>query len=265
MTVAASTKRIKSAERVLYILEYFNDRRREATVTDISRAYDLPQSSTSELLKTLTSLGYLAYDRCRRVYRPTARVAFLGAWVQPALFRCGKLLTMMDELSNASGELIVAGMQVGLSIRYIHAIQSKKVINTIIPDCSSFPLHTAMGRALLSTMPTEIVRKLVHRVNAESAARWRMPPQEFLAVLEEVRERRYAKTCDSVWRNGGMVCIALPDMGDGQRLGIGIGGESECIRRNAASLAALLHQAVERHLGARSPIPAEAVTAKLFS
>ncbi|MGZ3338702.1 MAG: helix-turn-helix domain-containing protein, partial [Reyranella sp.] len=52
---------IKSAERALAILEYFQEKRRAATVGDIAGALSLPQSSTSMLVKCLVSLGYLEY------------------------------------------------------------------------------------------------------------------------------------------------------------------------------------------------------------
>jgi hypothetical protein len=56
--LASDAKRIKSAERVLQVLEYFSTRQQsEATVMDIAKAHGLPQSSTSELLKCLTALA----------------------------------------------------------------------------------------------------------------------------------------------------------------------------------------------------------------
>ena len=98
-----SPKKIKSAERVLEVLRYFNADREEATVMDIAREMGYPQSSTSELLRCLVMLGYLHRDRYARTYRPTARVALLGAWVQPKLFRRGHLLPMLDRLAEETG------------------------------------------------------------------------------------------------------------------------------------------------------------------
>ena len=63
---------------------------------DLSRSLEYPQSSTSELLRCLTRLGYLHYNRYRRTFSPTARVALLGSWVEPTLFRGGTVLTMDD-------------------------------------------------------------------------------------------------------------------------------------------------------------------------
>src|SRR4051812_41901306 len=103
---ALDPKKIKSAQRVLEVLEFFNGERQEGTVMDIARAYDYPQSSTSELLSCLVALGYLRRDAYARTYKPAARVAVLGAWTQPSLFRKGALLPLMDELAEEAGATV---------------------------------------------------------------------------------------------------------------------------------------------------------------
>src|SRR5271166_1357806 len=106
MTMASlDVKTIKSAERVLQVLEFFDGTHTKATVMEISRQLGYPQSSTSELLRCLVKMGYLNYDRYRRTYEPTARVPLLGAWVQPGLFRHGHLHPMLDEVSRRCGRL----------------------------------------------------------------------------------------------------------------------------------------------------------------
>ena len=90
------SKMIKSAGRALQVLEYFNSGRPSATMTDFTRDLGYPLSSASELLHCLVSLGYLDYDSVARRYRPTAKVALLGVFVQPELFRQGRLIAMME-------------------------------------------------------------------------------------------------------------------------------------------------------------------------
>src|SRR6516225_4571403 len=126
MTRALEPKKIKSAHRALEVLEYFNANRREATVMDIARAMTCPQSSTSELLSCLVALGYLHRDRYARTYRPTARVALLGAWVQPKLFRRGHLLPMLDRLAEETGLTVFLASKVGLTVQYIHVVTARE-------------------------------------------------------------------------------------------------------------------------------------------
>ena len=106
MVKSLDPKKIKSAQRALEVLEYFSDARPTATVMDIARSMGYPQSSTSELLNCLVSLGYLNRDRDQRTYRPTARVAVIGSSVQPELFRKGRLLAILDHLAEETGGIV---------------------------------------------------------------------------------------------------------------------------------------------------------------
>src|SRR5215471_12160295 len=86
---------VKSAGRVLQVLEFFDDIRRESNVVEIKDALGYPQSSTSALLRSLVELGYLNYNNTSRTYIPTTRVALLGTWIDNDLMRDGGLLETM--------------------------------------------------------------------------------------------------------------------------------------------------------------------------
>ena len=66
----AASAAIKSAQRTLAVLEYFQTHRRAAAVGEIAAALGMPQSSTSMLLKSLLSLGYLEYTASSRRVAP---------------------------------------------------------------------------------------------------------------------------------------------------------------------------------------------------
>jgi len=72
---------VKSAARVLEVFEYFAGRKTPATVGEVCSALGYPQSSTSVLLKSLLTLGYLSYDQSSRRYAPSVKVASLSEWI----------------------------------------------------------------------------------------------------------------------------------------------------------------------------------------
>jgi len=77
---------VKSAARVLEVFECFDRVQRPASVTEIARVLGYPQSSTSELLRSLVAPGYLESEpEDRRSCSPTARLPLPGAWLQPPL------------------------------------------------------------------------------------------------------------------------------------------------------------------------------------
>jgi DNA-binding IclR family transcriptional regulator len=246
----ANEKSVKSARRVLELLEYFNPERPQATVMDIARTLGYPQSSTSELLRSLVELGYLHYDRHKRLYRPTVRVALLGAWVQPYLFREGHLLPMMDELSAKTGQLVALATQVGLSVHYIHVIQSTSTMRMHVPQGAIRPLlRSATGKLLLSREPDDLILKLTHRINAETPEEQRVKPMQLLREIEQIRKQGYALSADVVTPGGGMVAVLLPPSDGNQSLAIGLGGLTAVIKENCDEYVATLKEAIGRHLG----------------
>lgn len=185
----SDSRTIKSAHRVLEILEYFDQDHPTATVMDMARNLSYPQSSTSELLRCLTKLGYLHYNRFRRTYSPTARVALLGAWVKPSLFRHGTLLNAVDALAEQSHETVVVSSASNYVVNHLHVVlgETSRSISIHAGDVASL-LHSAQGKLLLSSYTNEQIRSVVHRLNAEEADLSRhVKISEFLEELEELR------------------------------------------------------------------------------
>ncbi len=263
MVRALDPKKIKSAQRVLEILEYFNQDRPEATVMDIARSMGYPQSSTSELLSCLVALGYLHRDRRARTYRPAARVALIGAWIQPALFRCGTLPAMMDALADETGMTVVLATKVGLEVQYIHAVGVHDADrDNWLPGSRAPILHSTAGRALLSTTNPDLIRKIVHRLNAESPAEMRVSADTLLANLKTVRAQGYALgTHES---GAGMVVVLLPQPASKETLALGICGPAAEITTNTDDYVRMLRAAVARQFGpvtaTSQPAPARAPT-----
>ena len=259
MASGLDPKKIKSAQRVLEVLEYFNDERQEATVMDIARSMGYPQSSTSELLGCLVALGYLHRDRYARTYSPSARVALVGAWVQPAFFRGGRLLPMMDELVKEANAPVVLAARVGLEAQHIHTVSPAGQGRASQPVAPKAPLlHSAAGKALISTMDPERVRKLVHRLNAESDAEMRVSADALIEDLRQIRSQGYAVGHDGVV---GMVAILLPQAGPEERLVLGIRGSAAEVEERTEEWVRLLRSAAARRLGPVqvSPLPTQVV------
>lgn len=209
MSTTAS-RTIKSAHRVLEILEYFDQDRRHATVMDMSRTLNYPQSSTSELLRCLTRLGYLHYNRIRRTYSPTARVALLGAWVKPSLFRGGPVLSAIDEVAKLTNETVALSTSSNYVLQHLHVIQGNNDDSVDAHVGDELPLlHSAQGRLLLSSYRNEHIRSAVHRLNSDELdTDLHVRVAEVLSEFAALRDRGWVIEQD---RNGiGCVAVLLP-------------------------------------------------------
>ena len=254
-----SPKKIKSAERVLEVLRYFNADREEATVMDIAREMGYPQSSTSELLRCLVMLGYLHRDRYARTYRPTARVALLGAWVQPKLFRQGHLLPMMDELAEATGATTIVASRMGTAVRYMHVVAPPGA-SPEPPDEGAFTpmVHSAMGKILLATYEHDQLRALIHRHNAETEdPALRVASPALMDEIETIRTRRYAVKYGE--GGGAVMGVLLPRTCTGsaaeEQMALGIFAAPGVIQQNEEKLARILRNTVVHRLGAVRLVP----------
>lgn len=220
MIKALDVKKIKSAKRVLEIFEFFNAERREATVMEIAREYGYPQSSTSELLGCLVELGFLTRDRYRRTYQPTAKVAMLGAWTHPELFRRGHLLTLMDDLAVSLDCSIVLTGCVGLRTEHIETVYG----GTELPAAEQpGPLTRGqLGRLLLSVHDRIAIRKLVHRLNSEVVEDDRVRCEELLVEVDDIRTQGFVASEGLSEGKGGVVAIRLPGVATSENLALAI-------------------------------------------
>jgi len=243
---------VKSAERVLRILEYFDDVQREARVTEIASHLKLPQSSTSALLQSLSHLGYLDYDRTQRTFLPTARVALLGTWLNEGPVHNGRLLRMMEEVSQQSHDTIILAVRNGIYSQYIHVIQATTPIRYHVPPASRrLVAWSATGFALLTHSSDEEIRGLVARTNAEMTKGHK--PIDSRAVIASIRQTRrdgYFLSRELVSPGAGALAMPLPtDIERRNRpMAICISGVLGHIERRQKDLVALLQDTIGRYL-----------------
>lgn len=244
-------KTVKSAGRVLEILEYFDDLQRQSTVMEIADALGYPQSSTSALLRSLVSLGYLNYDPMARTYITSSRVSLLGSWVNSQFFAEGAIISMMKELNEQTGDTVVLAVRNGLHVQYIHVVQATSparlhmTLGTVRPIAAS-----GAGYALLSTMTDAEITRLVMRINAEAKEGEALVRiRELLDEVSVIRRKGYAFTCDMVTRGGGIIAAPLPRSSGQSRMVVGIGGISEVMRGREDELSKALMGQIDARFG----------------
>ncbi|MFC0302868.1 helix-turn-helix domain-containing protein [Sphingomonas sp. C8-2] len=236
----SDSRTIKSAHRVLEILEYFDQDRRHATVMDMSRTLSYPQSSTSELLRCLTRLGYLHYNRFRRTYSPTARVALLGAWVKPALFRGGPVLSAIDRVADLVGETVILSTASNYVVQHLHVIhgQEEDAIDAHVGDTLPL-LHSPQGKLLLSSYQNDHIRSAVHRLNAEeSDASRHVRLADVMEEMAALREKGWLVTDQA--DGSGCIAVLLPARRGMDRLVISVLASREVIEQRSGEIIAAL-------------------------
>jgi len=238
---------VKSARRVFEILEHFDRTRRPLALRDILDHLGYPASSGSALLKSLVGLGYLDYDRERRTYFPTMRIAALGAWVSDALFGDGALAGLMNHLHALTGETVILATQSDLHAQYVHLIHSAEPLQFSVPPGARRPLGASgMGWLLLSAKDDAEIERLRRRINAESSDGPQLTREGLLERVNEVRARGYAFSKHTVSEGAGVIAALLPRGPFGRVHAIGVAGPVSRLERKEEMIVAELRAGVDR-------------------
>jgi DNA-binding IclR family transcriptional regulator len=239
---------VKSAGRVLQILEFFDDIRRPATLSEVAHAFGFPQSSTSQLLRSMHSEGYLQFDRETRRYGPSMRVSLLGSWCDDRFVGEGAMLRMMKRLNERTGRAVFLACQVMSRAKYIHVYQSLIPERPHLTLGTSRPLSTSgAGIALLSTMDDSEATRFVLRNNADRPdAVDTASVRGVLAMLAEVRRDGYVCFFDPVLAGGVLAAPLRPRPGQ-PRIAICLGDHMEHMMSDRAFLTETFLEEVSRH------------------
>ncbi|MCX7863663.1 MAG: helix-turn-helix domain-containing protein [Novosphingobium sp.] len=188
---SSTSNKAKLARRVIEVLDFFDDHHREATVMDIVRRYDRPQSSTSELLSSLVELGLLAKDPHARSYRLTARAALLGLSGQPEALRDGRLISVMDRLCAQTGLSVGLFAMAGLNAQLIAWRATAPRPGQPHTGHQEPLCQSASGWLLLSTIEPNRRTGMLRRLHAEAASGARFDLGELAARIEKCGHDRH--------------------------------------------------------------------------
>ncbi len=247
----ASSNKAKIAKRVIEVLEYFDDFRREATVMDIVRRYNWPQSSTSELLSSLVELGLLRKDRHSRSYSLTPRAALLGTGGQSAAVRDGRLVRLLDRLAAQTGLPVALFGMTGLHAQiFAWRPGSREPDRDICRTAGGLqhPLsHSAAGWLLLSTVSQPRRDGLLRRLNAEAREDSKFSCAEMGTRIEACRNSGEARGPAGFGSSSDMVALLLPAEAGDEPMALAIlFGRDEPVNRD--SLATCLAEAIRQIL-----------------
>lgn len=247
---ATESNKAKIARRVVEVLEFFDEDHPHATVMDIVRRYNRPQSSTSELLSSLVGLGLLYKDATTRSFTPTPRAALLGCSVQSGVVRDGRLANLIDRLAAQTGLGVAVFGMVGTTVQIFSWRPGKYQLRTSQTEGLSGGQHealteTAVGHLLLSTLPLQRRDGLLRRINAEAPAARKFGFSDMVGSIQLAADQGYATGVAGFGSIADVTAMLLPDQPAGRPVAIGLVYEpSEQI--NADALRATMLEVIER-------------------
>lgn len=260
---------VKSAERVLDILELFSLRDDVLTLGDIVDNLAIPKSSASMLLRTLEARGYLKREGPRG-YRldPTLRQSDAG-WVGGASSLLVRAATpIMRELVESLRETVMLGVlnQV-CDVRVVRSFTSPQVVRYELNDTEDLPAYcTGLGQVNLAYSPPDLVDRYIEYANmAPRADKTITTPSALWDRLAEIRRQGYSVHIEE--RIVGASGAAAPVFGPGGKIVAAINIATVTFRflqmRDQIVSAAVDGAArITRQLGGEPPVGSEVNTKK---
>ncbi len=190
------TDQVKSAARVLDLLEYFGSVREPKLLKDIVLALGFPKSSTLMLLRTLEKRGYVKRGLDDRyILNPTFRSSAQG-WVG------GHMLTLVRAVEPVMRRLVddllettvLAILTPELDVRVISNVVSPLVIRYDISGTPILPSYcTALGQAMLAFCDEDDVERYIANCPFEALTENTITDADtFRERLRTIRGRGYS-------------------------------------------------------------------------
>ena len=236
---------VKSAMRTFEVLELFAEHRRPMALHEIYTGLGYPQSSTTNLLKSMVLLGYLNYNRIKRTYLPTMRLNLLGNWVAGYMQQEGGFRELVEEMQHRTDETVGIATQNDLFVQYLFLTAPGHQFKNVPPDGTMRLLvDSSAGRAMMARMNDRAIDKLCRYTNHYEMSDSRVNYAEMMKEIAWIRHVGYCYFPNWPTPDVSSISIALDADLHGIPLSIGVGGLAERISRNKADILATMREVI---------------------
>ena len=220
-----------SVRRALAILEFLKGSDRRRNLSEISRKLELAKSTTSILLSTLESSGYIRRDAEDRRYSLSFKAFGFGPGLVGHLGLSRRSRTVLEAIAAAlklTSHVAVLDVDQALFINKADGVQQP--CYDIYPGRRTNLQCTAVGKILLAYETEEEQRKFLARhPSIRHTGRTIVSPELLMEELRCVRDQGYA--CDDQEEELLVRCLAVPIFNEGRPLAaLGITGTVSQIR-----------------------------------
>jgi DNA-binding IclR family transcriptional regulator len=255
---------VKSAWRTLEVLELFEEERRPLRLHEIYEALGYPQSSATNLLKSMVMMGYLNYSHTTWTYLPTARVASLGKWLFQFMYGQRDYRGLIDRIQRETDETAVLAMQNDLFIQYVTVCEPEHDEKIPPPEGGLRVMtRSSAGLALMSEMSDRQVEKLIRQIHYyELSGEDALNLKDIMREVDWVRRTGYCLLKDSIPGASG-IAFPLRDEHHGIHMAIGVGGTTDRISRKEVDIIEIVQNAISEFEAEASEFDEQALTNKL--
>jgi DNA-binding IclR family transcriptional regulator len=197
---AKAREEAKALVKGLDVIETLAGARRELTLTELTRALNLPKATAHRIVKVLKGRRYLEQDTTTNAYRLGLKVWEIGHQVvnQRRLREVAR--PFLEALARKTEEHVNLAVFDGTDAVFIEIIESAKPIRFYAHMGGRVPAHcSATGKVILAWQPEETINDVIKAGLKPFTARTIVQPGRLCEELRSVRARGYALNLEE-WR-----------------------------------------------------------------
>jgi len=203
-------KYVQTLDRSLDVLEVLAQAEEALGVTEIGNRISLHKSTVHRILHTLCHRGYVERVKDNERYQLGIKIVELGMRFLNDLEIRKVALPVLNDLAKLLDEVVHLVILDEGEVVYIDKAESSHVVSMHSKVGRRAPMHcTAVGKALLSTLPEEEVRHIL-----EIKGMTRYTPNTIVepdALMEYLRQVKTSKISVEIEENEiGIICLGTP-------------------------------------------------------
>jgi DNA-binding IclR family transcriptional regulator len=201
----------KSAARTIDIIELLAERGKSLTLTEISKALDLPKTSSFDIISTLIERKILEYDNKQfktiqlglKLFETT-----LLALGKTDLHRVAR--PYLDQLLENTGETVYLGVENNGEIIYLEKAEGSSAVRFSAELGTRRPVYcTGLGKSILAAHTDAKVRQIVRGDRLVPFTENTITTfDKLMKEVKAVRKRGYATDNEEIAE--GIFCVAAP-------------------------------------------------------
>lgn len=163
---------IPAASRAMAVFEVFAKEQRALSNSDMARLLQVAESSSSDLLHTLHSLGYLMRTSRTRRFYPTGRLLETARRISETDLLTTICREMAQQLTAATSESAFVGLLDRSAVKLVATQSSPQPLRYVVDLGTRISLHaSALGKSLLGLLPRADALELLdaHALRAVTA------------------------------------------------------------------------------------------------
>lgn len=240
---------VKSAARVLDIVEALAGEPDGLSFSDLARRLDLPKSSLHGLLATLTDRGYVGFDPERHTYLLGIRVWEHGQAYLRHRDMLQEARRAMEGIVQAINETVQLAVLDGIENVYLAKVDCSHPVRLQSEVGKRLEAHaTGLGKVLLAHLPKDDLESRLIQPTLKSFTPHTITQRSrLLAELATVRSQGFG--IDDQEYTPGLRCVAVPIREPGGRVATALSASIPIMRAGPEQMAAALRALATASLG----------------